>query len=393
MGVHRSLGVHISFVRSTTMDTWKPNQLKLMELGGNRKLREFFRRHNIPENMPIPQKYNTRAADWYRKFLRSLLDGTQAPPPLPAGTGHLPMEMASHVGVPLMISQPVPASSGSQQASNKLFDASYHSGGSLGSYHNDGYHFDSYRSDSYHSDAYHSGSRSDNLYPTNTVEAASSQRRTDIYNGDNENLSCTRDGDALGGDVGYDLTARVSGGLWSTFGTAKELAGRAKTFAANKVTQAQNEGWLDAAIDTAKLGVGAAVETTHWAAQKGLENGKRYIDDAGGGGVSMESSINWLNAQLGGSAQGDGAAAGLQRLSTGKMQGFGSDSFFSQSEGPAPLAVRSAASYHLDDGDLWPVSKVGTNSIPGHQATVDVAPVQQRVTRSVWDDEDWGDWS
>lgn len=298
-----------------------------------------------------------------------------------------------------MIPQPVLESSGSHHThnSNKLLDAGYHSGGYHGSYHNDGYHFDSYRSDSYHSDAYHSGSRSDNRYSTTADEAGtpSSQRRTDVYNGNYQNLSSTRDVDALAGDVGQDLTSKVSGGLWSTLGTAKELAGRAKTFAAHKVTQAQNEGWLDTAIDTAKLSVGAAVETTHWAAQKGLENGKKYIDDAGGGGVSMESSINWINAQLGGSVQGDGAAEGLQRLSTGKMHGFGSDSFFSQNEGAAPLAVRSAASYHLDDGDLWPASKVGANSIQGHLATVDAAPAKQKTkpSVSVWDDEDWGDWS
>merc|ERR1719247_3324492 len=38
-GVHRSLGVHVSFVRSITMDSWKPLQLKLMDLGGNQKLK------------------------------------------------------------------------------------------------------------------------------------------------------------------------------------------------------------------------------------------------------------------------------------------------------------------------------------------------------------------
>merc|ERR1719247_693781 len=70
-GVHRSLGVHVSFVRSTTMDTWKPLQLKLMELGGNQRLKDFFKQHNIPEDMPIKQKYNTRAAEWYRKNLRA----------------------------------------------------------------------------------------------------------------------------------------------------------------------------------------------------------------------------------------------------------------------------------------------------------------------------------
>jgi ADP-ribosylation factor GTPase-activating protein 2/3 len=40
--MHKSLGVNISFVRSLSMDTWMENQLKLMALGGNKKLKEFF---------------------------------------------------------------------------------------------------------------------------------------------------------------------------------------------------------------------------------------------------------------------------------------------------------------------------------------------------------------
>lgn len=38
----RSLGVHLSFVRSSTMDAWQPQQLKLMEVGGNTKCKNFF---------------------------------------------------------------------------------------------------------------------------------------------------------------------------------------------------------------------------------------------------------------------------------------------------------------------------------------------------------------
>jgi ADP-ribosylation factor GTPase-activating protein 2/3 len=36
------MGVAVSFVRSLSMDTWSEKQLKLMALGGNKKLREFF---------------------------------------------------------------------------------------------------------------------------------------------------------------------------------------------------------------------------------------------------------------------------------------------------------------------------------------------------------------
>ncbi|KAL2342298.1 hypothetical protein Fmac_003583 [Flemingia macrophylla] len=36
-GIHRSLGVHISKVRSTTLDTWLPDQISVMKVMGNEK--------------------------------------------------------------------------------------------------------------------------------------------------------------------------------------------------------------------------------------------------------------------------------------------------------------------------------------------------------------------
>merc|ERR1712095_154348 len=38
-GKHRGLGVHLSFVRSVTMDKWKESELAKMKSGGNRKAR------------------------------------------------------------------------------------------------------------------------------------------------------------------------------------------------------------------------------------------------------------------------------------------------------------------------------------------------------------------
>ncbi|XP_031257994.1 probable ADP-ribosylation factor GTPase-activating protein AGD15 [Pistacia vera] len=41
-GIHRSLGVHISKVRSTTLDTWLPEQVAFMQSIGNEKSNKFW---------------------------------------------------------------------------------------------------------------------------------------------------------------------------------------------------------------------------------------------------------------------------------------------------------------------------------------------------------------
>jgi len=94
-GVHRSLGVNVSRVLSTEMDSWKPLQLRMMELGGNKKFAEFLQEHGVPDNMPIRLKYTTRAADWYRKKLLAMAEGSAPPEPLAPGTGHMPMSDAA----------------------------------------------------------------------------------------------------------------------------------------------------------------------------------------------------------------------------------------------------------------------------------------------------------
>ncbi|KAF5460318.1 hypothetical protein F2P56_020197 [Juglans regia] len=67
--VHRSLGVHISFVRSTNLDSWTPEQLKMMSFGGNNRAQVFFKQHGWTDGGKIEAKYTSRAADLYRQIL------------------------------------------------------------------------------------------------------------------------------------------------------------------------------------------------------------------------------------------------------------------------------------------------------------------------------------
>lgn len=75
-GKHRGLGVHISFVRSLTMDKWKDTELEKMKVGGNVKAREFL--ESQPDFKPewtIIEKYNSKAAALLRDKISTESEG------------------------------------------------------------------------------------------------------------------------------------------------------------------------------------------------------------------------------------------------------------------------------------------------------------------------------
>ena len=68
---HRGLGVQASFVRSITMDSWTPQQLTLMSIGGNRRLKEYMEVYLLPSDMNIFTKFNCKALMYYREILKN----------------------------------------------------------------------------------------------------------------------------------------------------------------------------------------------------------------------------------------------------------------------------------------------------------------------------------
>jgi len=73
-GVHRSLGTHLTFIRSSDLDgawTWK--QLRSMQVGGNAKARAFFR-SNGGDTSDKNKKYSSRAAVLYKSKILKLAE-------------------------------------------------------------------------------------------------------------------------------------------------------------------------------------------------------------------------------------------------------------------------------------------------------------------------------
>ncbi|KAI0555475.1 hypothetical protein F4680DRAFT_218152 [Xylaria scruposa] len=70
---HRNLGVHISFVRSTNLDQWQWDQLRVMKVGGNESATKFFRSNGGSAALASKDpktKYQSPAATKYKEELK-----------------------------------------------------------------------------------------------------------------------------------------------------------------------------------------------------------------------------------------------------------------------------------------------------------------------------------
>jgi len=53
-------------MRSINLDAWNERQMRCMSVGGNQKFREFLAIYDL-DNETIDFKYDTKAAEYYRK--------------------------------------------------------------------------------------------------------------------------------------------------------------------------------------------------------------------------------------------------------------------------------------------------------------------------------------
>jgi hypothetical protein len=83
-GVHRGLGVHISFIRSITMDAFKGAELARMAVGGNKPFQDFFNGHvsntkdgRTFEASSIQERYDCEAGDEWKERLSCKIESRE----------------------------------------------------------------------------------------------------------------------------------------------------------------------------------------------------------------------------------------------------------------------------------------------------------------------------
>ncbi|KAI1491470.1 zinc finger protein gcs1 [Biscogniauxia mediterranea] len=86
-GVHRGLGVHISFVRSVTMDAFKQAEIERMRLGGNAGWRSFFEEHEDTkmrgltwDDATIAERYSGEVGEEWKERLGAKVEGKEYVP-------------------------------------------------------------------------------------------------------------------------------------------------------------------------------------------------------------------------------------------------------------------------------------------------------------------------
>ncbi|KAH8601803.1 hypothetical protein B0O99DRAFT_680922 [Bisporella sp. PMI_857] len=113
-GVHRGLGVHISFVRSITMDAFKSREIEQMRLGGNKPWREFFDDAEVNkmagitwDDATISERYSGDVGEEWKDRLVAKVEGkdyvpSEKPKPSPATFSNAPLSSTtSRSGTPI----------------------------------------------------------------------------------------------------------------------------------------------------------------------------------------------------------------------------------------------------------------------------------------------------
>ena len=80
-GKHRNYGLHISIIKSITMDKWKESEVALMKAGGNKRLKVYLDKigYNPKNNVNHIPVYKFKAVEYYRALLHAEVFGEEPP--------------------------------------------------------------------------------------------------------------------------------------------------------------------------------------------------------------------------------------------------------------------------------------------------------------------------
>uniref|UniRef100_A0A2P2I2F6 ADP-ribosylation factor GTPase-activating protein 1-like n=1 Tax=Hirondellea gigas TaxID=1518452 RepID=A0A2P2I2F6_9CRUS len=375
-GKHRGLGVHLSFVRSITMDKWKELELDKMKIGGNKKALEFLKGEtDYDHNSSMQQKYSTKAAALYRDKLTCVAQGKQW------------NRETSTAGKAVI--------SNNNNSYNNIYNNSYNSGG--GGYNSGGGGYNSGgggMKQSKSTPSFNSGGNGNgNNWSNNGGTGYGSNGGGGYQSGGSggyQDVAIRTETESLFGRVQDDNSSRPDdvppsqGGRYSGFGNSGYQAPvrSASADIMDTAVSSLSQGWSLLSLGATKAATKAA-EYSVIAAQKATVYGQA-IGDKVREGKLLEEITEQASAFGGKVTQAAQALSSGQTLSQVLMQ-----TSHQRLEGSDGLAADSGSGGAESSG-LLSGGRSGTDSSRGYQR---LEQPSSSKTSGSWMDEAWGNWT
>jgi hypothetical protein len=72
---HKNFGLGTNIIKSISLDQWNKNQLNIMKIGGNKRLKTFLEENDVPKSINKRKLYHSKLMVYYRKKLKAEADG------------------------------------------------------------------------------------------------------------------------------------------------------------------------------------------------------------------------------------------------------------------------------------------------------------------------------
>lgn len=306
-GIHRSLGVHISFVRSATMDALKTGEVARMSFGGNKPWKDFFNSHSSNklagrdfEACTISERYDSEAGEEWKERLTAKVEGREyVPVPRQVLQGRKIAAAAEPTGI-----TPVPSGRSTPLSSLKSAGPPQRSASPGQKVKNEAY---------FARKGDENASRPDNLAPSQGGKYAGFGSATPSSNGGSSSSSTLPSGDDFQKDP---MAALTKGFGWLSSTVSKQAATVNKTYIQPGMKSLQ-EGDLAAQARATAAHLGTSAQQ----GVKGLgDQINKFVDPEAAAGSSS----------VGGSGSGSGSAA--RKVEPEKKEFW--DSFGGEVSGP-----------------------------------------------------------